>query len=97
MYIPLGGNRKGKIRQILNMLVVWALTGLWHGASWNFVLWGVYNFVLLSIEKQVMPALEDLPDRLRNFLTMLAVLFTAGFTAVHMATKSAMVIPDRLA
>ena len=75
VYIPLGGNRRGKIRQILNMLVVWALTGLWHGASWNFVLWGIYNFVLLTIEKQVMPQLEELPDRLRNFLTMLAVLF----------------------
>ena len=75
VYIPLGGNRKGKIRQVMNMLVVWALTGLWHGASWNFVLWGVYNFVLLAIEKQIMPMLEDLPDRLRNFMTMLAVLF----------------------
>ena len=75
VYIPLGGNRKGKVRQILNMLIVWALTGLWHGASWNFVLWGVYNFVLLTAEKQFMPQLEELPDRLRNFLTMLAVLF----------------------
>ena len=75
VYIPLGGNRKGKVRQILNMLIVWALTGLWHGASWNFVLWGVYNFVLLSIEKQVMSQLEELPDGLRNFMTMLAVLF----------------------
>ena len=75
VYIPLGGNRHGKVRQILNMFAVWALTGLWHGASWNFVLWGVYNFVLLSIEKQIMPKLEELPGRLRNFLTMLAVLF----------------------
>lgn len=75
VYIPLGGNRKGKTRQIFNMFVVWALTGLWHGANWNFVLWGVYNFVLLSIEKQIMPQLEELPDRLRNFLTMLVVLF----------------------
>ena len=75
VYIPLGGNRRGKIRQILNMLVVWSLTGLWHGASWNFVLWGVYNFVLLVIEKQIMPQLEELPDKLRNFMTMLAVLF----------------------
>ena len=75
VYIPLGGNRKGKLRQVFNMLVVWALTGLWHGASWNFVLWGVYNFVLLTIEKQIMPALEDLPDKLRNLMTMLAVLF----------------------
>ena len=75
VYIPLGGNRKGKVRQVINMLIVWALTGLWHGASWNFVLWGIYNFVLLAIEKQVMPELEELPDRLRNLLTMLAVLF----------------------
>lgn len=75
VYIPLGGNRKGMARQILNMLIVWALTGLWHGASWNFVLWGIFNFVLLSIEKQIMPQLEELPDRLRNFLTMLVVLF----------------------
>jgi len=75
VYIPLGGNRMGKVRQVLNMFVVWALTGLWHGASWNFVLWGVYNFILLTIEKQIMPQLEDLPDKLRNFLTMLAILF----------------------
>ena len=51
VYIPLGGNRKGRHRQILNLFVVWALTGLWHGASWNFVLWGLYYFVLLVIEK----------------------------------------------
>ena len=75
VYIPLGGNRKGMARQILNMFIVWVLTGLWHGASWNFVLWGIYNFVLLAIEKQIMPELEELPDRLRNFLTMLAVFF----------------------
>lgn len=75
VYIPLGGNRKGKVRQVLNMLVVWALTGLWHGASWNFVFWGIYNFILLTIEKQIMPKLEKLPGLLRNFLTMLAVLF----------------------
>ena len=75
VYIPLGGNRKGKARQVLNMFVVWALTGLWHGASWNFVFWGIYNFVLLTIEKQIMPYLEVLHGRVRNLLTMLAVLF----------------------
>ena len=75
VYIPLGGNRKGKLRQVMNMFIVWALTGLWHGASWNFVIWGIYNFLLLAAEKQMMPQLEELPDRLRNFLTMLAVLF----------------------
>ena len=51
VYIPLGGNRKGIKRQILNMLVVWFLTGFWHGADWNFMLWGLYYFVLLAIEK----------------------------------------------
>lgn len=51
VYIPLGGNRKGFPRTVFNMLVVWSLTGLWHGASWNFVLWGLLFFVLLFIEK----------------------------------------------
>lgn len=51
IYIPLGGNRKGKSRQLLNMLLVWAATGIWHGASWNFICWGLYYFVLLTIEK----------------------------------------------
>ena len=51
IYIPLGGNRRGPARQILNMLVVWALTGIWHGANWNFICWGLYYFVLLVIEK----------------------------------------------
>ncbi|MCR5625450.1 MAG: MBOAT family protein [Lachnospiraceae bacterium] len=51
VYIPLGGNRHGKGRQILNIAIVWLLTGLWHGASWNFVLWGAYYAVLLLIEK----------------------------------------------
>lgn len=51
VYIPLGGNRKGNLRMLINMLIVWSLTGLWHGASWNFVLWGLGFFVLLSLEK----------------------------------------------
>lgn len=51
VYIPLGGNRKGSFRMIGNMLIVWSLTGLWHGASWNFVLWGLGFFVLLVLEK----------------------------------------------
>ena len=75
VYIPLGGNRKGKNRQILNMFIVWSLTGLWHGASWNFVFWGIYNFILLAIEKRFMAHLEVLPNWLRNAMTMLAVLF----------------------
>ena len=51
VYIPLGGNRKGLARQFFNMGVVWFLTGFWHGAAWNFILWGVFYFVILSLEK----------------------------------------------
>lgn len=51
VYIPLGGNRKGEGRRVFNLFVVWMLTGLWHGANWNFVLWGMFYFVLLTIEK----------------------------------------------
>lgn len=51
VYIPLGGNRKGLQRQLLNMLIVWFLTGFWHGADWNFMLWGLYYFALLAVEK----------------------------------------------
>ena len=54
VYIPLGGNRRGAVRQIFNMLIVWALTGFWHGANWNFLCWGLYYFVLLVIEKYVL-------------------------------------------
>lgn len=53
IYFPLGGSRKGSLKTIRNMLVVWAFTGLWHGASWNFVLWGLIFFVLLVLEKNV--------------------------------------------
>lgn len=62
VYIPLGGNRKGMPRQIFNLLVVWMLTGLWHGANWNFVLWGLYYGVLLILEKLfLLRWLEKLP------------------------------------
>ena len=51
VYIPLGGNRRGKVRVFFNLFTVWFLTGLWHGASWNFVLWGLYFWLLLVLEK----------------------------------------------
>ena len=51
--IPLGGNRRGAARQMLNMFLVWAATGIWHGANWNFIVWGLYYFVLLVIEKRI--------------------------------------------
>ena len=75
IYIPLGGNRRGAGRTILNMLIVWALTGLWHGASWNFVLWGAYYGVLLILERFVLGRLLDkLPGLLRCVLTFGIVL-----------------------
>ena len=62
VYIPLGGNRKGRVRTMCNLFAVWALTGLWHGASWNFVCWGLLFFVLLVLEKNVYGQwLERLP------------------------------------
>ncbi len=56
VYIPLGGNRKGKARTYVNLLIVWCLTGFWHGANWNFVLWGLYFFLILALEKSVLGA-----------------------------------------
>ncbi len=75
VYIPLGGNRKGKARQIFNMFVVWTLTGVWHGTSWNYILWGVYFFVLLALEKQIMPYLEKLNKYVRWAITSILILF----------------------
>ena len=75
VYIPLGGNRKGKNRQIVNLLVVWALTGLWHGASWNFVLWGLYYALLLIIEKLfLLNLLKKLPKFIGHVYSIFAVL-----------------------
>ena len=75
VYIPLGGNRKGLKRQILNILVVWSLTGFWHGANWNFILWGVYFFVFLVIEKVFL--LKHLKNGFFSHLyTMLLVLIS---------------------
>ena len=75
IYIPLGGNRVSTGRHIRNILVVWALTGLWHGASWNFVFWGIYYGLLLLAEKFLLGRfLEKAPVWLRNLYTMFAVI-----------------------
>ena len=75
VYIPLGGNRKGLARQILNICIVWLLTGLWHGASWNFVLWGAYYAVFLIAEKAfVLKLLKKTPDVIRHIYTMFIVM-----------------------
>ena len=73
VYIPLGGNRR---HVYLNLFVVWALTGLWHGASWNFVLWGLYFFVLLCIERLLKKQLSKIPKPVRHVLTLLLILIS---------------------
>lgn len=79
VYIPLGGNRKGSARQILNIFVVWSLTGLWHGAAWNFVLWGMYYGVLLICEKFIWGRLlNKLPVAIQHIYTLFIVVI--GFT-----------------
>ena len=75
VYIPLGGNRKGKPRQALNLLIVWFLTGMWHGAGWNFILWGLYYFVFLALEKFLIPGLQRLPAFFAHLYTLVVVFF----------------------
>ncbi|MEE3334132.1 MAG: MBOAT family O-acyltransferase [Ruminococcus sp.] len=75
VYIPLGGNRKKTPRVIANLMIVWLLTGLWHGAAWNFVLWGVYYGVLLILEKYVLDDfLKIMPDVLKRIITIILVM-----------------------
>ena len=75
VYIPLGGSRVKKIINVRNILIVWMLTGLWHGASWNFVLWGLYYGVLLLLEKFVFnKILEKTPNWFKHFYTMFLVV-----------------------
>ena len=79
VYIPLGGNRKGIPRQIINLLIVWGLTGLWHGAAYNFILWGLYYGILLILEKFVLKRfLDKLPAVLQHVYTIFIVLIGWG-------------------
>ena len=82
VYIPLGGNRRGIPRQILNLMVVWFLTGLWHGASYNFILWGVYYGVILIIEKFIIGKfLKKLPSALKHIYTI--IIFMLGWVIFY--------------
>lgn len=77
VYIPLGGNRVSTLKHIRNILVVWMLTGLWHGASWNFIIWGIYFGVILIIEKYCLnKVLEKLPRVIRNIYAMFIVMIS---------------------
>ena len=77
VYIPLGGNRCSRARNVWNLFVVWFLTGMWHGASWNFIAWGLWFFVLLVGEKLLWgKALERLPSLVRHAYAMVLVVFS---------------------
>ena len=77
VYIPLGGNRKGKVRQIFNLFVVWFLTGLWHGAGVNFILWGLYFFVFLVLEKLfLLRVLQRIPKLFGHLYALCVVLLS---------------------
>ena len=75
IYIPLGGNRCSKTRNIINLLIVWMLTGFWHGAEWNYIIWGLYFGIILIIEKYLLKnTLEKLPTILRHLYAIFIIL-----------------------
>lgn len=77
VYIPLGGNRVGKARRIFNIFVVWFLTGFWHGADYNFILWGMYFFVVLILEKYFfLKILEKAPKFISRIYTLIIIMFS---------------------
>ena len=84
LYIPLGGNRCSKPRWVFNLLIVWAATGIWHGASWNYVMWGLYFFVLLMLEKLVWgKALANLPAAVQHIYTLFLVVVSWAIFAIE--------------
>lgn len=85
IYIPLGGSKKGKVRTYRNIFIVWLLTGIWHGAAWNFVIWGLYFFVILMIEKIVLLRLQD---RIPKMLQHIYALFFINLSWVIFAHDS---------
>ena len=89
VYIPLGGNRKGLLRQMLNITIVWALTGFWHGASWNFLLWGVYYAILLILEKSfLLKLLNKLPKCIGHVYAIFA--FMMGWVLFYFTDMGAL-------
>lgn len=76
VYIPLGGNRKGSVQTYINIFVVWFLTGFWHGASWNFAVWGLYFAVILIIEKTfILKFLKKLPSFISHIYSLILIMF----------------------
>lgn len=89
LYIPLGGNRVSFPRWVLNVLVVWGATGFWHGAEWNFIIWGLYFALFLIIEKVFAKRIARFPRFLRHTLTLLIVMF--GFVIFDSSSVSELV------
>lgn len=84
LYIPLGGSRKGTWRTVRNIFLVWFCTGFWHGASWNFILWGLHFFAWLMLEKYLLrDFLQKLPSWLRHFYTLVVVFVGWGVFAME--------------
>ncbi len=84
VYIPLGGNRLGLKRQLINIFIVWLLTGIWHGANYNFIIWGLFFAILLIIEKIFMlKILEKLPKLFRHLYTIILVLISFTIFAIE--------------
>lgn len=90
VYIPLGGNRKGKSRTYLNLLIVWGLTGLWHGANWNFLIWGLFFFMILSIEKMGLNKVLDKSKVISHIYTLVIVIISWVIFAITDFTELAM-------
>ncbi len=76
VYIPLGGSRKGKLKLIRNILIVWLLTGLWHGSEWTFVVWGLFIGIILVIEKLLNNYIEKLPNILKRLYTLFIIMIS---------------------
>lgn len=84
LYIPLGGNRGGRAKTLRNILIVWFCTGFWHGASWNFVLWGLYFALWLILEKYILrDSLAKVPAALRRLYTLVVVFLGWGLFAME--------------
>ncbi len=92
VYIPLGGNRKGKLRGFLNLFIVWAITGLWHGASWNFVLWGLWSFLFIMLERLFLKDVLE-KSRVLSHIYLLAIVYFgwALFRYSNMADVAAVI------
>jgi len=102
VYIPLGGNRVSKGRHLLNIFIVWMLTGFWHGAEWNFIIWGVYFGILLMVEKLwLLKKLEKAKVWNRVYvlflITISFVIFNAGSTAQMLSDLQNMFLPGSVA